>query len=484
MQPRIPFAGAVRLLPWVVALAEGFSTLAVEVIAIRLATPVVGSSVTLTGVMLAVVLLALSAGYWRGGALSARRGRDAARSVLVRNLLLAALLYGAVAFPLESWLLEELLEAGLPLAVAIGLAGSLLFVLPVYLASQTVPMLAELTDDEGRAGKASGRVLFFSTVGSVAGGVATPVWLFPSIGVARTTWVVCGLLAFAAATMAIGQLPAWKAAGAATAVVALVVSPSLFARADENEGLRFDSAYQTIRIVEDEDSDPPERVMMVGGGRASGIDLENGETSFAYARLAADLVARTRAERLLVVGAAGFTLPRDASALETVKQVDAIDVDPAVKGIAETYFLRRPLPAKVRFLPLSARYAVRRLRADGAHYGLAFLDAFFGQGIPEELATAEFLSDVRRLSDRTAANVILDPALRSAFARNLLATYREAFGEVWVCWVKDKTARLTNVVLTSWPAPGASLWNGGGRAYHDDRNPSDREHVDLVWGNR
>ena len=55
---------------WIVAFLEGFSTLAVEVIAIRLAIPVAGSSMTLTGVMLGVVLLALSAGYWRGGELS------------------------------------------------------------------------------------------------------------------------------------------------------------------------------------------------------------------------------------------------------------------------------------------------------------------------------------------------------------------------------------------------------------------------------
>ena len=47
-------------LPWIVAFAEGFSTLAVEVIAIRLAIPVVGSSVVLTGVMLGVVLFALT----------------------------------------------------------------------------------------------------------------------------------------------------------------------------------------------------------------------------------------------------------------------------------------------------------------------------------------------------------------------------------------------------------------------------------------
>src|SRR5439155_13827409 len=138
-------------------------------------------------------LFALSAGYWRGGVLSARWDRKQTRTRLARNLLLAAVLYGALAFPFEAALLEKLLNAGLSLPLAIGLTAGLLFLLPVYLASQTVPMLAELTNVDGKAGKASGKVLFYSTVGSVAGGIVTPVWLFPSIGVAHSTWVVCGL---------------------------------------------------------------------------------------------------------------------------------------------------------------------------------------------------------------------------------------------------------------------------------------------------
>src|SRR5260370_26024265 len=95
--------------PWISAFIEGFSTLAVEVIAIRLAIPVVGSSVTLTGVMLGVVLLALSAGYWRGGELSARWDKAQTRTALARNLLLAAVLYGAVAFPFQTIFLGKFL---------------------------------------------------------------------------------------------------------------------------------------------------------------------------------------------------------------------------------------------------------------------------------------------------------------------------------------------------------------------------------------
>jgi hypothetical protein len=159
----------------------------------------VGSSVVLTGVMLGIVLFALSAGYWRGGALSAKWDRARTRKALARNLLIAMALYGMVAFPFEARLLDWLLNT-LSLPQAIGLTAILLFLAPIYFASQTVPMLAELTSSEdGKAGRASGKVLFFPTIGSVAGGVLTPVYLFPALGVKGSGYLVCAVLASRAA---------------------------------------------------------------------------------------------------------------------------------------------------------------------------------------------------------------------------------------------------------------------------------------------
>ncbi|MEO8372359.1 MAG: fused MFS/spermidine synthase [Candidatus Solibacter sp.] len=476
MQPPVALTRTTSYLPWIIAFLEGFSTLAVEVIAIRLAIPVVGSSMTLTGVMLGVVLFALSAGYWRGGALSARWDRKKTRTVLSRNLLLAGVLYGAVAFPLEARLIEQLLDAGLSLSWSIGMAASALFIVPIYLASQTVPMLAELTNDEGKAGKASGKVLFFSTLGSVAGGIVTPVWLFPSIGVARSGYVVTILLATAACVMAIGQSRFLRTVGAGAAALLLAIGASMIGGPD-HDLYHFDSAYQTIRVVEEKG----ERVMLMSGGRSSGIFIDSGETSFATVRIVTNLVKDTKARNLLVIGAAGFNLPRDASAFPEMERVDAVDVDPAVKGIAETQFLKHPLPAKVHFLPLSARYAARKLGHEGRHYEFAFLDAYFGRGIPEELATVEFFQDVRRISDRVAANVIMDRDLESDFARNLLLSFRKAFGRVWVIDAKPGDDYISNMLVTSWAAPDAVEWNGAGHLYRDDNNTADRDRVRLIW---
>jgi spermidine synthase len=463
-----------------VAILEGFSTLAVEVIAIRLATPVAGSSMTLTGVMLGFVLFALSAGYWRGGELSARRTSEQIRTAVARNLLAAGAIYAALSFPAEAWLLEKLLDAGLALGLAIGTTATLLFVLPVYLASQTVPMLAELTNTEGKAGRASGKILFFSTLGSVAGGILTPVFLFPTIGVRISTYLVCGLLAVAAGMAMAGHTRRRVLIPATTLLAAVSV-----AQAVSNQGkyrFAFDSPHQSIRIVDEPvTGGRVKRVMYLNGGRASGIYTDNGESAFRYVREATQALAASKSESVLAIGAAGFTFPRDAAAMPFVKEVDAVDVDSEVLNIAEEHFLLAPLSRKVRFVPVSARGALHSFRQQGRRFGFTLLDAYSGKGIPEELLTVEFFSDVRSVSNRVAANIIMDPEVESEFARNVLASFRQVFGRVWIKNTDPDDSDVSNVLVTNWDMGGSVEWKAGGRIYTDDRNSGDQDHVKMIW---
>jgi spermidine synthase len=345
-------------------------------------------------------------------------------------------------------------------------------------------MLAELTSGEdGKAGRASGKVLFFSTIGSVAGGVLTPVYLFPALGVARSGYLVCAVLALAGCMMLIDRRAQILAAAAGLAAVFAAVAMHAMTT-PAGDLFSFDSAYQSIRIVDEKTADNRmERLMMVGGGRASGIFADTGETSFEYTLAGERMLRESGARRVLVLGAAGFTFPRDAAKFPGVEQVDAVDVDPSVREIAEKHFLREPLPQTVTFLPWSARFAVRRLEKAGRRYGFTFVDTYFGKGIPEELVTTEFFRDVRTISERTVVNVQMDRVVESAFARNLLASFREAFGAVWLVDAKpEEDSETTNMLVVSWPAQGSKAWNGTGKPYRDDRNKADRDRVAMVWG--
>jgi predicted membrane-bound spermidine synthase len=452
----------------------------VEVIAIRLATPVVGSSMTLTGVMLGVVLFALSAGYWHGGELSSRWDKSKIQSAVARNLLLAGAIYAAISFPCEALLLGKVLDWDFGLGLAIGLSATVLFVLPVYLASQTVPMLAELTNTEGKAGKASGKILFFSTLGSVGGGIITPIFLFPHVGVQATTYMVSGLLVIAALLIVGGKR--WTIVSALAAIVAVSLAHVL-TKPPANVRFEFDSPHQSIRVVEKKnDNGRLERVMYLNGGRASGVYSDTRETSFVYVTEADQALAVSGSESVLAIGSAGFTFPRDAAAMPFVKQVDAVDVDPEVYRIAESEFLLQRLPAKIHFYPMSGRDALRRFLKTGKRYGFTLLDAYSGMGIPDELLTLEFLGGIRSISERTAANIIMDREVESEFALNALATFRKAFGRAWIKDVFPGDSDRTNILVTNWPHTGSKEWMGVGTVYTDNRTTADRDHVNMVWG--
>lgn len=466
---------------WCVAFAEGFSTLAAEVLAMRLAVPIAGSSMTLTGLVLGVILFALSAGYWHGGLVSARGDRAHNLKVLARNILAAGALY-SIAFPAEAWLLEKLLDANWGLEVAIASVATLLLAPPVYLVAQSVPLLTELTGAEGKAGKASGRVLFYSTLGSVAGGIGTPIVMFPFLGVRETAYLICGLLFVTSAVVSAGNLPRLLIAGGGATLLAgaaLVLSSNK----PPDERFRFDSPHQTFRIVERvADNGRLERVMFLNGGAASGVYADTGESSFAYIRETRHALASVGASRVLAVGSAGFTFPRDASAMPGVERVDAVDVDPAVREIAEREFLRTILPARVHFLPLSARYALHQFRAEQLIYGFTLLDAYSGKAIPDELLTREFLLDVKAVSRHTLANVILDTDCDSDFARNVLATFRSVFGRIWIKDAHPGDTDLANILVASWQMEGSEEWKGKGTGYTDNRTNANREHVRMIWG--
>lgn len=471
---------------WLTAIAEGFSTLAVEVIAIRLAIPVVGSSMTLTGVMLGVVLLALSAGYWRGGELSSRWDKDRVRRYLAANLLAGAIFYAAFTFLAEAWLLEKFLDWGLGLAPSIGLAAIALIAIPVFFVAQSVPMLAELTNDEGKAGKASGKVLFFSTLGSVIGGIVTPLWLFPWLGVAKTTWVVCGLLIFGSVLMATTRLARTQAV--AMGLIAITSATLLGAQfqPDDEVVYSFDSEYNTVRVINEEADDGTiVRIMNMNGSRSSGVYADSGESAFPYIRMAGGILRSlppADQSKLLAIGSAGFTWPRDAAALDAVTKIDTVDVDPSVKWVAERHFLGEPLSPKIRFFPQSARWALRNFRAAAERYDLTFLDAYSGRGIPDELLTVEFFRDIQSVSRRTLANIILDPKLKSAYSRNVLATFRSVYGHAYYVNVDGSDTGPTNFLIADWPFTGSLEWTANsGVLYTDDRNTADRDHTRMIW---
>ncbi len=467
----------VLILPFLVAALEGATTLAVEVIALRLAVPIVGSSSTLTGIVLAVVLLALSMGYWRGGISSSQLGDRGPRQLAI-NLMIAAAFYGFISFPLFASTLEGMVGT-LGFEAGIALTSLLLLFYPVFLASQTIPMLTQLISS-GRTGQDAGLMLFFSTLGSVLGGILTPILLFPWLGVAATGWVVAAVLVVCALLISsAGRTRAMLIAQIALVTVLLSMPWLSPTRA------QVDTVYQSFRIRTAFEAygraspyPPQTRLMFAGGLAQSGWDPNAQASPFKYVNEIVTRVHALQPKRVLVFGAAGFSIP-EMLAQRGVNTL-AVDIDPAVKIIAETQVLQRPLSSRVEFLPVSARRAVRQLEQRNERFDACVLDAYAGRSIMPEVVTLEFFKTLQPVCARVFMNALLDSGQDSSFASNLITTMRQVWPSIhWREVTQSRGAKVINVVITDQTQESYRSEPRVGQVYTDDRNSADADFVSL-----
>lgn len=445
-----------------IAFLEGFVTLAVELIAIRLSIPVVGNSVILTGIMLGVILLALSAGYYTGGVLSSRLNQQQVVTKLQQNFLGAALFYLLITFPMHEWTIKLGLMLFKDSTWAI-LLTSLLYVIPVWIASQTIPLLTQL-DKAQHAGEKAGKMLFFSTIGSMLGSTLTPILLFGHFGVHTTSHILIGVLVVCAVLVLVGAgnlkkqwlLPV-------TALVFVLVG--LFS---SKEHKRFDTAYQTLEILERKDH----TLMKAGVVISSDIKTASRQPASDYAREAMKVLGQDK--NILVIGAAGFAIPQELARNPGVR-ITALDVDGAVKGVAEKHFLREKLRPNVSFQPVGGRYFVN---STTEQYENVLVDAYFGLGIPLELTTVEFFQALSQKSRHVAMNVIADQSLHNRFTRGIMRTFKQVYPDAHYKLLTDD--KLTNMMLVSASREGYTrVPDFQLSPYTDDHNTAEHDVASL-----
>src|SRR5512134_2455134 len=155
---------------------SGASVLALELLASRIMTPYFGVSLYIWTGILSITLIALALGYWAGGRFAAgRRAGNIARLTLLFGLMPAAASFAIAAACLAyPWLFPKL--AGADLVLGAFLACLVLLFVPLAAASAMNPLLVAILLARGgaRPGDAgAGKVFFVSTLGSVAGVLAT-----------------------------------------------------------------------------------------------------------------------------------------------------------------------------------------------------------------------------------------------------------------------------------------------------------------------
>ncbi|HEV3229944.1 MAG TPA: fused MFS/spermidine synthase [Solirubrobacteraceae bacterium] len=482
----------------------GAASLGSEIALARLVAPYFGASTIVWANTIAVVLVALSLGYWWGGRLADRRPEP--------GFMCALVLAAAVGLAIVPFVGKPLLDAGTRAldSISVGaFVGSLVAVLllaaaPVLLLGAITPFALRLSlaavEDSGTV---AGALYGLSTAGSLLGTFLAALVLVPFAGTHRTFLIFALALALAAS---LGRprlgLPVALVVGVLIALPAGAIKSS---SADGRVIYETETPYQYVRVVQSPDG--TRRLELNEGLAVHSLyrpgSFLTGDYWDEFLVLPGAVDARAPS-RLAVLGDAAGTTARAYGHYFAGTAVDGVELDGRLTDIGRRFFgLGGP---HLRLITADARPF---LRQSHTRYDSIFLDAYRQPYIPFYLVTREFFALVRDHLTPTGSLVVNvgHPSDSNQLERAVSATLRTEFPYV----MRDASEPTNTIVLASTAPPSAARLAAnrlpadlrpiavaaarrlgpalrGGPVYTDDRAPVewlvDRSIISYAAGHR
>jgi spermidine synthase len=430
--------------------------------------PFFGASTIVWANTIAIVLVALSIGYWFGGRMADRHPTLPAlcATVLAASVLMALVPF--VSHPFLSLSVEAFDEYSVG-AFAGSLVGVLVLVaVPVLMLGSVSPWAIRLklrtVEDSGEM---AGRMYAISTVGSLLGTFAAALLLIPLVGTQRT------FLTFAlitAAVAALGLRPRWALVPLAIAGLMVVPVGTVKGSADARVLHEADTEYQYARVVEYPDG---VRRLELNEGLAihslykPGTVLTGGYwDAFLVDPLA---VAPHAPAHVAMLGTAAGTVARAYAHYFPDTVIDAVEIDGELFDIGRRYFGLRPRP-QLREHTDDARPF---LRATKERFDAIFLDTYRQPYIPFYLTTKEFFQLARdRLNPGGAVLInVGHPESSDRLEKVLSATLGTVFAHV----VRDPVKSENTILIASDVAPSRDTLLRAAEAAPPDLRPLARD---------
>jgi spermidine synthase len=404
--------------------------MAVEIIASRILAPYFGASLFVWTSLILTILVALAVGYWLGGVVAEKGANDLFISILlcVTGAMLVAGVWVSNGF---SAVLTTMLAAWPNASIGLFLgslaAAAVIFALPVLIMGMMGPILLKRLSTGSDVGKASGRYLVASTMGSVVGTLLPTLLLVPNLGSRHSLELVATLFIVLGAV----TLPR-RRRGAMVLALALPVIGLTYSQSNQpqdNALFQKESGYQMIRVTE---RDGWHYLLFnEGSGIQSVYVPEGGRTYLYYDLLSVVPLLRPFHDgdhQVAILGLAGGTgIPRYTSLLPPGSTVDftGVEVDDQVIDVARRYFGINDMP--VRVLNQDGR---NFLRSTTDTFDAILVDAYSNQlYIPSHMVTKEFFDLVRtRLKPGgiLVTNINVTSSAAPLF-RSLAATVSQSF---------------------------------------------------------
>ena len=413
-----------------------------EIIGSRILSPYIGTSTYVWTSLIGIILAALSLGYWLGGRLADRQpvvgilasviflaGGAVAATILFKDIFLSFIARAPLMLELKSVVAALLLFA--PASVLLG------FVTP-YAVKLKMLSLAD-------SGKTVGRLYALSTVGSILGTFLAGFLLIPFVGSTRTLYLIAGILFGLSLLLAPFALTKTNLTILILFVFGIAATElQAFFLFRMNELRDLDTEYNRVQIFKmtEEASGRPMRALAIDPHFIqSKMYLDSDELASEYAKYY-HLVRHFKPDfrQTLLIGGAGYSFPKDYLKLYPDREIDVVEIDPQMTGLARKYFNLRDDP-RLRIHHEDGRIYLNR--SAPARYDAVFLDAFGSLfSVPFHLTTLEAVREIDRVLKPGGVVIFnLGGAVQGRSSRFLnaeIATYKQIFPHVLLFKVRPE----------------------------------------------
>lgn len=463
--------------------------MALEFAASRLLTPIFGSSINTWGVLIGIILAALTAGYHIGGRLADSKERPANLQKLC-SIMFSSGLY-ILFIPLIIWpAIQGSLES-LPSTPALVGSTLVLIALPTVLMGIVSPYAIKLAATTlSTLGKKAGNLYSIATVGSIAGTFVTVFVLVPSLEITAITFALGLALIIPASVFGLHRLPKILAGLLVVLVILATIAPlEVNVLASLPDLSRFDSAsvgllggtvhreetpYSQLQVIDsgtlsssgaaNSDSQSRTRSLFLNGDLHSQMYIDYpSDLALLYTQFfPVGFVFNPDAKNILFVGGGGFSGPKYfLDAYPGIERVDVVEIDPVVIEVAKQYFgVQDGNPKLNIYNDDGRRFLLANGDAGGVKYDIIVLDAYSKNYVPFHLMTAEYfqlLNDHLTADGVIVSNHIGSIGLGSASENWGFSAYEKS--KLWRAGYKTMAEVLPSMYVFPTRLSGASVQN-------------------------
>lgn len=407
-----------------------------EIVGSRLLAPYIGTSTYVWTSLIGVILAALSLGYWLGGK-TADKKPDA--KILASVIFLAGGAVGVTIF-FKDAILSFIGVSPLMLELKSVLAALLLFAPASVLLGFVTPYAVKLKmSDIADAGKTVGRLYALSTVGSIFGTFLAGFFLIPFVGATRTLYVI------AAALISLSLLLAPFVLNRTNLVLLVLFTFGIgfnelknYYLASAQDYHEIDTEYNSVRIITTTDEKTGRKIRNLTIDPyfiQSRMYLDSDELVSEYAKYYR-LIEHFKPgfQNTLMIGGAGYSFPKEYLKTYPNAEMQVVEIDPQMTGIAEKYFRLEQNP-RLKITHEDGRIFLNN--AESGKYDAVLMDAFGSLfSVPFQLTTVEAARQIDRVLKNDGVIIFnAGGALEgdaSRFIRAEIATYKKIFPQVFI----------------------------------------------------